>query len=192
MGTASRSLLRRADEAGWPLLVMRLALGCIFVTMGVAKIGDPVAFLKSVRIYDMLPETPPYYLNATAVILPWLEVFCGTALILGVWIRGASACLAIMLVVFTPAIFLRAMLVHAEDGTPFFQIAFDCGCGGGPVIIWKKLLENLGLLTLAVLALMARSRSFTLTAVLNRCFAPRTGEHAREATAPPETTGSAH
>jgi len=172
VATPSQSLLRRADDAGWPLLIMRLVLGGVFVVMGVAKIGDPVAFLKSVRLFEMLPETPPHFLNATAVILPWLEVFCGTALILGVWIRGASACLAIMLAVFTPAIFLRALGVHHDDGTPFLDVAFDCGCGGGPVVIWKKLLENLGLLACAVLALAARSRTFTLSAALDRRFTP--------------------
>ena len=162
MAGEGRSLLRRTDDTGAPLFLIRLALGILFIGMGVVKIGDPVGFLKSIRLDEMLPETPPHFLNATAVVLPWLEVFCGTALVLGLWIRGAAACLVVMLCVFTPAILLRAITLHRTDGTPFFQIAFDCGCGSGPQIIWRKLLENAGLLVLAILALVARSRKFTL------------------------------
>jgi hypothetical protein len=47
-------------------------------------------------------------------------------------------------------------------------VAFDCGCGSGVVIIWKKLLENLGLFTLAVLLTLSRSRKFTLASLLDR------------------------
>ena len=36
------SLLGRVDRTGWPLLLARLALGVMFVWMGVAKILDPV------------------------------------------------------------------------------------------------------------------------------------------------------
>ncbi len=160
---ANKSIIRRADESGVPLLLIRVLLGGLFIYMGVMKIGDPADFLKQVRAFEMLPETPPYFLNATAIILPWLEVFCGVALIVGFWLRGAAALIAIMLCVFTPAIFLRALAIHNTDGTPFFQIAFDCGCGTGEVIIWKKLLGNAGLLLVSLLALVSRSRRFSLT-----------------------------
>ena len=45
------SFLARADRSGWPLLLARLALGVMFVWMGVAKILDPVEFLKLMRQY---------------------------------------------------------------------------------------------------------------------------------------------
>ena len=173
------SIICRADDSGVPLLLIRLFLGGLFIYMGISKIADPVMFLKQVRLYDMLPESPPYFLNGTAVFLPWLEVVCGVALILGVGIRGSALSIAGMLAVFTPAIFLRAMAIHNTEGTPFFQIAFDCGCGGGEVIIWKKLLANLGLGLLAILAVASRSRRFTLAGRLStannarRCWAER-------------------
>ena len=136
--------------------------------MGIKKISDPVIFLKQIRLYHLLPEVPPYFLNATAVILPWAELVCGVALILGVWMRGASAVVAVMLCVFSPAILLRALAVRSAEATPFFQIAFDCGCGTGEEIIWQKLLANAGLLALAVVALALRSRRFSLTWLLDR------------------------
>ena len=162
------SVVRRADESGIPLLLVRIVLGGLFIYMGVNKIGDPVDFLKLIRSYEMAPETPPYFLNGIAVILPWLEVVCGIALVLGLWVRGAAALIAAMLCVFTPVVLVRALQIHSAEGTPFFKIAFDCGCGAGVEIIWIKVLKNTGLLILSVLAILSRSRRFSLTALINR------------------------
>lgn len=156
------SLLRRLDATGVPLLLARLIIGGLFIYMGIVKIQDPIAFLKQVNLYEMLPQTPPHLLNTTAVLLPWLEVVCGLALVLGVYLRGAGTIIALMLAVFTPAIFLRAWEIHSTEGTPFFQIAFDCGCGTGEVIIWQKLLGNAGLLLGSLVAVFSASRRFCL------------------------------
>ncbi len=163
----SNSIFRRLDEFTIPFpLLVRLFLGGLFIYMGVNKIVGSIDFLKQINIYEMLPADPPHFLNATAIVLPWLEVLCGTALILGVWIRGGATQIAIMLCAFTPAIFLRALDIHNVDGTPFMDIAFDCGCGGGPVVIWKKLLINSGLLLLALFALFSQSRRLTIAKLL--------------------------
>ncbi len=159
---ANESIIRRLDESGVPLLVVRLVLGGLFIYMGLVKVGDPIDFLKLVHQYEMLPESAPVFLNTVAIVLPWLEIFTGAALILGVYLRGGAATMAIMFVAFTPAIFLRAMSIRAAEGTPFFEIAFDCGCGTGVVIIWKKLLTNGGLFLLSIYALFSRSQRFCL------------------------------
>ncbi len=153
-------LIRRADQTGIPLLMARLILAGMFIYMGSVKIADPVEFLKLVRQYHMLPESPAFLLNTTAIVLPWLEVVVGTALLLGLHVRGAALAATIMLVVFTPAIFLRALEIRAEKGISFFQVEFNCGCGGGIVIIWKKLLENMGLVVLSLVALLSASQKF--------------------------------
>jgi len=164
----NRSILRRIDETGVAPLVMRLLLGGMFIWMGYQKIGHPIEFLKQVHLYHMLPQEPAVFLNGTAIVLPWLEVVCGVALVAGIFVRGAVALIAIMLVVFTPAIFLRAMAVHTADGTAFFDIKFDCGCGAGEVLVWQKLLENTGLWLAALLLLFSRSRRFCLELWLSR------------------------
>lgn len=160
MAVSNGSILRRLDASGVPLLLARLALGVLFIYMGASKAGHPIDFLKQIRLYHMLPESPAIFLNASAIVLPWLEIVAGTALIVGVWVRGAAATLAIMLAVFTPAILLRALAIHSAEGTPFFEIEFDCGCGAGVVVTWKKLLENTGLFLLALVPLLSGSRRF--------------------------------
>ncbi len=164
----SPSLLNKADGTGLPLLLIRLFLGGLFISMGIHKVEDPVAFLKLIRMYEMVPESPPYFLNSAAIVLPWLEIICGVVLILGLYVRGAAALIAVMLVVFTPAIFLRALNIQQAEGTPFMDIKFDCGCGGGVVIIWIKLLKNTGLFILALLAVLSQTRKFTLDMWLER------------------------
>jgi uncharacterized membrane protein YphA (DoxX/SURF4 family) len=164
----TESTLRRLDASGVPLLIARLVLGGLFIYMGIAKLMDPVAFLKVVRQYQMLPESPAFFLNSTAIVLPWLEVITGTAMIVGLYTRGAAAILVVMLAVFTPAILMRTLASMAESGTPFFQVKFDCGCGGGEVIIWRKLMENAGLFVLAIYALFSGSRRFSLDLWLAR------------------------
>jgi len=162
------SWLRRVDETGVPLLLARAILAATFIYMGSMKLGEPFEFLKQVRLYQMLPETPPIYLNATAIVLPWLEIIAGVALLIGLRFRGAAAAIALMLLVFTPAILIRGLHILSEKGGSFFEVLFDCGCGSGPVLIWTKLLGNAGLFTLAMLALVTRSRKLCLSTWLAR------------------------
>lgn len=159
----SASWWRRIDDSGIPLLLARAVLGLTFIYMGGHKLGDPIDFLKLVRQYQMLPETPAIFLNSTAIVLPWLEIVSGVALLLGLRHRGAAACIALMLCVFTPAILLRALRMLNDDGGSFWDIKFDCGCGAGEVIIWQKLLSNTGLLALAVFALLSSSTRWCLS-----------------------------
>lgn len=158
----SPSLIRRADATGVPLAIARLAIGCYFIYTGIIKLEDPVLFLKQIKQYEMLPLDPAYFLNGTAVILPWLELICGAALVLGVFVRGAGAMIAVMLAVFTPAIFLRAWAIHKTEGTDFMKIAFDCGCGTGEIIIWKKLILNSLTFLVTLIPVFSNSRRWCL------------------------------
>ncbi len=168
MITQRPGIIQRIDQTGIPLLLLRLVLAALFLYLGTKKILDPIAFLKAIRLYKMLPDDPAIYINSIAIVLPWLEVLCGLALLFGVWVRGAGALMAVMLAVFTPAIFLRAWDIHVTDGKPFFEIVFDCGCGAGPVLIWKKLLENSTLFLFAVLVVLSRSRRFCLEKLFDK------------------------
>ena len=166
------SWLTRADYTGVPLLLARLGLGGMFVVMGVAKIiDDPVVFLKLIRQYHALPESPAYYMNAVAITFPWIETICGAALVLGVGVRGAAIISTIMLAFFTPVIFMRGLELYdhgnAEFAT-FCAVNFNCGCGLGEVFVCNKLAENGALLLAALVAAFSRSRRFCLTGWLSR------------------------
>ena len=55
-----------------------------------------------------------------ALVLPWLEVFAGLALVLGIWRRTAAAIFGALLIVFVGAI-----SINLARGHPI-----DCGCFG--------------------------------------------------------------
>jgi len=122
-------------------ILVRVALGVIFVYMGLNKALHPVDFLKLLRQYD-LTQTP-WLLNSIAAALPWFEVFCGLLLIVGAGVRGVALILAVLLTAFTAVVFHRALGLHAALAIPFCAVKFDCGCGSGEVLICRKLLENL-------------------------------------------------
>ena len=159
MTAASPSVWNRLAGTSVPLLTFpRLVLAYTFISMGIHKIDDPVAFLKLLRLYQMLPEEPAVYMNSVAVVMPWLEVVFGVALLFRVPTRAAAVALLAMVVAFSAAIFLRAMDIYAEGATPFTEIVFDCGCGGGPQVIYQKLLKNTGLMALGLVAVLSRPR----------------------------------
>ena len=138
----------------------RWSLGAAFIYTGLQKAAHPEVFLKLVRQYEIVSS--PFLLNSVAAALPWFEVLCGVLLVLGVAVRGTALNLLLMLVPFTVVVLRRALTISAEQHVPFSQIKFDCGCGTGEVFIWKKMLENSGLILLAVLLLAGYGKRFCL------------------------------
>jgi uncharacterized membrane protein YphA (DoxX/SURF4 family) len=139
-----------ARPRDWVSLLARLLLGGVFVALAVLKIVEPVGFLKAVRQFGVVAQTDPTLLNAVAAWLPWLELWCGLLLLLGVGVRGAALLVLAMLLVFTPAIASRGLeLQRAEGGT-------------GVVNVCSKLAQNTGLIVLALIALLVPPRRLAL------------------------------
>jgi uncharacterized membrane protein YphA (DoxX/SURF4 family) len=167
----SPSLIRRLDATGIPLLLARLGVGGMFAYLAYMKLRDPINFLKLTHEYGLLPPGQPIFLNLTAVALPWLEMVCAVALLLGVGRRGAALLITGMLLFFTPMLFLRAWNLHTAVGSAFptfCAVKFDCGCGTGEVFICPKLAENVALLIGALIALFSASRRFCLANLFTR------------------------
>ncbi len=141
-GAASR--LSAGDVFG---VLARWVVGGLFIYMGLNKALHPVDFLKLVRQYDMVSHY--LLLNSIAAALPWFEVFCGLLLVMGIAVRGAAVMIVTMLVPFTAMVIKRALVIAATQHIPFTQVKFDCGCGNGEVMIWKKVIENGALFFLA-------------------------------------------
>jgi uncharacterized membrane protein YphA (DoxX/SURF4 family) len=133
----------------WLAVAARIVLGALFLYMGLIKVQHPVEFLKLLREYNLTEHA--LFLNLVAATLPWFEVFTGILLVCGIAVRGAGVVSLGMLVPFTIVVAQRAAAIHAAQGTPFCGIRFDCGCGGGEVLICRKLAENVGLMILALI-----------------------------------------
>jgi hypothetical protein len=97
--------------------VLAWIFGGVFVFAGVLKVRDPQLFTMQVRAFEMLPDP----LNACLALgLPWLEIFCGLAVISG-WLRtGGLLLLEIALLVFIGV--LGSALARGRQ--------IDCGCFG--------------------------------------------------------------
>lgn len=151
--------LRRALAHPATLLALRLVLAAVFIYAAVQKIGRPLLFADEIRAYGVVDYGTPLYLMA--IVLPWLELLCGVALVTGAALRGAALVLVALNALFITVIAFRAAaLVRA--GTPFFRVFFDCGCGFEPTYAWKKLIEDAALLAAAAIVLLAPAHGYTV------------------------------
>lgn len=151
-----------ARRGGVLTLLARLLLGGAFLYLGALKLQDPVAFLKAIREYHLVPQDHPQLLNFVAAVLPWAEVLLGALLVLGVAVRGTALVFVGLLASFTTAITLRALAEHRELGKAFCEVAFDCGCGTGVEHVCVKLMQNAVLLVVALFLVGSRARRFCL------------------------------
>lgn len=97
--------------------ILRLAFGGLFIFSGVMKLKDPIFFADVVRNYQLIgdPIAP-----ALALLVPWIEIFAGIAVMLERFVRGGSFILTGALMVFTLAIAIS--WIRGLDIT--------CGCFG--------------------------------------------------------------
>ena len=134
--------------------VVRLILGLCFVSLGLNKAWHPADFLKAIHQYGWLEGSVS--LTWITAWLPWFEVFCGLLLLVRIWARGSALVVFGMLLVFSAMILHRALRIQETSGIAFSQIRFDCGCGTGEVLVWRKLLENAVLAVLAATVFLRR------------------------------------
>ena len=99
----------------WIELAARWVLGVTFIYASYSKILAPAAFAKIIYGYDLFPAV---LINLTAIILPFIELFTGLALIIGFYPRSAALIVNGMLLVFI--ISLSINLIRGHE--------FDCGC----------------------------------------------------------------
>lgn len=96
-------------------IIIRVALGSIFAYAAWPKIADPPAFAQVIWNYKILPSV---LINPLAIVLPWLEMLTGLALITGIFRRGASLLVGGMLI-----IFIAALATDIIRNIPVY-----CGC----------------------------------------------------------------
>jgi putative oxidoreductase len=131
------------------LSILRIALGAVFFYAGVIKINDPQAFAGNIAAYKLLPYFASYLM---AAILPWLEVFSGLLLIIGLRVRAAAA-----LVIFLNLIFMAALTAAMVRG-----LDIDCGCfklGGSKTPAWLAFARDAVLLAIALIVFRCADRN---------------------------------
>ena len=142
------------------LLAMRLVLAAMFIYAALQKIGHPLQFSDEIRMYHILDIGSPLYI--TAIVLPWIELFCGISLVTGVFIRGSALILAVLNLVFLVFVSIRTVQVMNDEGIGIMKVYFDCGCGFGETYAWKKLLEDTLLCVFSLVLVMAPKHRFTI------------------------------
>jgi|SRR5438874_4927794 len=120
--------------------ILDFIIAAIFIYAGVLKALDPVQLAHDIDHYKILPWAVGVGL---AFYLPWLEIFCGLALIFRLFYRGALSILTALVVVFLVSTI--AAKVRGLDIT--------CGCFGHASQNWS-FPEHLAL-DLAILAALA-------------------------------------
>jgi putative oxidoreductase len=104
--------------------ILDLVIAAIFIYAGVLKALDPVQLAHDIDHYKILPWTVGVGL---AFYLPWLEIFCGLALIFRLFYRGALSILTALVV-----IFLVATIAAKARG-----LDITCGCFGHASQNWS-------------------------------------------------------
>ena len=147
----------------WLLLVLRLALGGIFITAGIAKLSNQAEFTNAVIGYGILPDSLARLYGS---VLPWAELTIGFCLILGLFTRIASGLVL-------PA---ALSFVIANSYAIYRQFQDDCGCFGAlvPMSYPVSLTVDILMLLMATVLLIGKERVkfLSVSALLSRISLP--------------------
>ena len=134
---------------GWRILAF--IIGGLFIYAGAIKVLDPVGFAGDIDNYTTLPWPIGVRL---AFYLPWLEIFCGLALITRVLYRGGVFILTVLMSVFIIATIVAKMrgldiscgcFGHASQYLNFaWHLALDFLLLGGLLFLWRTPLPKDG------------------------------------------------
>ena len=129
------------------LWLARIAVAAVFLGACLAKIRDPELFALAVNRYRILPGE---FVNLVALVLPWIELTAGLAVLAALARLRAAGALIIagMLTVFTIAISLN-MLRGIEASCGCFSTRADAAVSDG----WN-LVRNGALIWLALAAFL--------------------------------------
>ena len=107
--------MKNIIQNSWIELAARWILGLTFIYASYYKIMAPADFAKIIYGYDLFPYGA---INLIAIVLPFIELIAGLALILGMYTHSAALIINGMLVAFI--VVLSINLIRGLE--------FDCGC----------------------------------------------------------------
>ena len=92
-------------------------VSAVFLYASAFKLHDPMQFALDIKHFKLLPFQ---LVNITAIVLPWLELLSGGAILLPAWRRSACILLMSLCAVFSVAVTIA--IVRGLD--------ISCGCFG--------------------------------------------------------------
>jgi len=140
------------------LFSVRLFLGFVFLISSFGKILDPHSFAENLIAYQMIPSA--HWVKYIAVTLPWVEWFCGTFLLLGIFARSVA--------ILSSGLFLS--FIVGMSLALFRGLEIHCGCfgsGGGMVGPWS-LSRDIFFLVLSSILMFSDPDNYGLQQVLAR------------------------
>ncbi|MBE0479808.1 MAG: DoxX family membrane protein [Dehalococcoidia bacterium] len=145
-------MLERAVVGRWPILLLRLVLGGIFIGASIGKLQDQAGFINAVTGYGILPQS---LANAYGLALPWAELFIGCCLVLGVFTTLAAA------LGFSAAVSFGVANIYALAGPG----GDSCGCFGEmlPMSYPVALAVDIFMLGAALLLILHRDKAAFLS-----------------------------
>jgi uncharacterized membrane protein YphA (DoxX/SURF4 family) len=122
------------------VLVVRVALGLVFLIAGGLKIGHADLFASQIAGFELLPMP---LIAPLALLLPFVELLLGAYLIIGLFTRVAAGFAAFQLAVFAGAIASAVVRgIHAS-----------CGCFGPAdqtTTSWPEVARDAGFVLVAL------------------------------------------
>lgn len=163
----------RAVE-GAVLLLLRVALGGLFLWAAWVKLENPQAFADSIKGFKVLPPEGDHLVVLATFAVPWVEVLAGAALVLGLWARAAAWVVLLNLAVFVGAI--ASVLARG--------ISTKCGCFGRLSPFCPETITTCNVWQNAVLAAIAAIVAWRGPGLLGFERRPRSARRADEPGAP--------
>lgn len=115
----------------WIIITFRVLLGVMLLYASFDKIIDPSKFARAIANYQFIPFA---FSNLFAIILPWIELYVGVCLILGIFVDGASLITMGMMAIFIVA--LSQAMIRGLD--------IECGCfKGASEIGIRRIVEDI-------------------------------------------------
>jgi uncharacterized membrane protein YphA (DoxX/SURF4 family) len=130
-----------AAAGGWLVLLLRLAIGAIFIVAGVSKAGNAALFAAQIAGFRLLPEV---LIAPLAVMLPYWEILLGALVIVGLFTRAAAWIAVLLLALFDLAI--ASAVVRG--------MSVSCGCFGpndATVTTWAEVARDAVFVVLALI-----------------------------------------
>lgn len=152
-------LIKHAASHKTLSFLFRMFLGVTFLYACYDKILHPELFAEAVANYRLLPTA---LVGVVAVTLPWVELFCGVFLILGLFVRSSALVASLMFIIFS--IGLSSAVLRGID--------IDCGCfsvsDGGHSVNFALILRDLGYLLLSIHVLLLDKGFLSLASLWRR------------------------